>query len=150
MIVLSPFMGSLSEKVNAVINGDIREKPSKLQFVNDMLRGIYLAIRNLFRELFFSLLILLLGLLIPFLSVLSPFLLFVIQAYYAGFGNLDYYMEGKYTSRESVRLVKRNKGMAIGNGIPFILLLLIPVLGVGLALPLATISGTIEMNRKGF
>jgi CysZ protein len=77
--------------------------------------------------------------------------LFLTQAYYAGFGNMDYTLERHFKYRESVKFVKKHRGLAIGNGIVFMLFLLIPVLGVILVLPLSVTSAslrTIEVLEK--
>jgi CysZ protein len=66
--------------------------------------------------------------------------IFVTQAYYAGFGNLDFTLERHFRVRESVRFVRRNRGLAIGNGTVYLLLLL-SVVGFLVALPLATVAG---------
>ena len=83
---------------------------------------------------------------------MSTFLLFLIQAYYAGFGNMDYTLERHYKFGESLRFVKNHKGLAIGNGIVFLLILLVPIIGVILVLPLsvtAASKNTVEvLNLK--
>ncbi|HFB99615.1 MAG TPA: hypothetical protein ENJ53_02310 [Phaeodactylibacter sp.] len=74
-------------------------------------------------------------------------LIFLIQAYYAGFGNLDYTLEGHYSVRESNRFVKEHRWLAIGNGTMFLLLL---GTGVGflVAPPLAAVAGAIETVKR--
>ena len=91
--------------------------------------------------------ILLLGL-IPVIGIVSTVLLFLMQAYYAGFGNMDYTLERHFKYRESINFVKENKGLAIGNGVVFMLFLLIPVIGVILVLPLSVTAATTETIKK--
>lgn len=81
---------------------------------------------------------------IPIINLFSTALIFFIQAYYAGFGNMDYTLERHKTYRQSLNFVKQNKGLAIGNGIGFLLLLLIPFAGVLLVLPLSVTSASIN------
>ena len=79
---------------------------------------------------------------IPVIGVFSTILLFLIQSYYAGFGNIDYTLERHFNYKESIDFVKNHRGLAIGNGIVFMLLLFVPVLGIILVLPFSVISAT--------
>ncbi len=114
--------------------------------ISDFVRGLRLAIRNIIRELFFTLIILLLGL-IPILSPFVAIAIFVVQAYYAGFGNMDYTLERYYRVKGSVDFVRDHKGLAIGNGTVFLLLLLTGI-GFLFALPLGTVAATTETLKR--
>lgn len=142
----SPFMSFLSEKVERLLYGGTAPTFSAGQFFSDLVRGIRIAIRLIVRELFFTLLLLLLGL-IPIFSPVVPFALFAMQAYYAGFGNIDFTLERYYRVRKSVQFMRRNRGMAIGNGTIY-LLLYFTLIGFLVALPLGTIAGTVEAMKK--
>jgi len=65
---------------------------------------------------------------------------------------MDYTLERHFEYKESVRFVKKNRGVATGNGIIFMLLLLIPVIGIILVLPLSVTAAstkTVELlNRE--
>jgi CysZ protein len=74
-------------------------------------------------------------------------MIFLVQAYYAGFGNMDYTLERHYGYKESIQFVKRNRGLAIGNGVLFIAMLIIPIIGVILVLPLSVAASTTETIR---
>lgn len=142
LICVSPFMGPLSAKVEEILTGESTESKFTLKQVSyEMIRGIRITLRNVFRELGITLLLLILGL-IPIFTVFVTPLIFLVQAYYAGFGNLDYYLERRANIKQSVAYVKKNRGMAIGNGAGFLLLLLIPVLGLFLAPVMSTIAAT--------
>ena len=95
------------------------------------------------RELILTIPILLIGL-IPVIGLFSTVLLFLMQAYFAGFGNMDYTLERHFSYKESVLFVKRNRGIATGNGIVFMLFLLIPFIGVILVLPFSVTAATLE------
>ena len=142
----SPFMSFLSEKVEKLLYGGTSPSFSTSQFISDLIRGIRIAIRLIFRELFFTFLLFLLGL-IPIFSPVVPFALFGMQAYYAGFGNIDFTLERYYRVRKSVQFIRQNRGMAIGNGIVY-LFLYFTLVGFLFALPLGTIAGTVEAMKK--
>jgi len=80
-------------------------------------------------------------------------LLYLVQSYYAGFGNMDYTLERHFKYSESVKFVRQNRGLAIGNGIVFMLVLLIPLVGIILVLPLSVTAASTEtlavLNKSG-
>lgn len=141
MILSAPFMGPISKK----IEDDFIGVTSQVQVSSPltlMFRSLKISSRNLFRELLFSIPILLLGI-IPFIGFFSLIFLFLMQAYFAGFGNMDYTLERHFSYQKSIQFVKKNKGIAIGNGLVFMLFLLIPFLGVILVHPLSVTAATI-------
>lgn len=143
MAIASPFMSLLSERMEAKMYPDRPKEPFHFsRFLSDMLRGIRIALRNIIRELFFTVILLLLGVIIPFLSPVIPILIILLQAFYAGFGNMDYTLERRMGVRESVRFVRSNRMLVIGNGLVFVLLLM-TVIGFLFALPLGTAAGTV-------
>ncbi len=138
----APFMGPISKKIeDHFTGGAIETKVSSSATL--LARGIRISLRNLFRELILTIPILLLGL-IPVIGLFSAVLLFLMQAYFAGFGNMDYTLERHYNYKQSVRFVKRNRGVATGNGIVFMLFLLVPFIGVLLVLPFSVTAATME------
>ncbi|MDX2249261.1 MAG: EI24 domain-containing protein [Bacteroidia bacterium] len=147
LAVVSPFMGALSEKVEKIVTG--KEVPNDSNFLVDLIRGIRVSLRNLVRELFFTLMFLLLNFIPIIGSIAATVLTLGVEAFYAGFGNMDYTLERKrYSVSQSVIFVKQNRGVAIGNGLVFLGLLLIPVLGWFLAPAFATISATVMCLKK--
>jgi len=150
MALSAPFMSPVSEKIEAHLSGialtEIHHHRNTT-FSNQLWRGIRINVRNLSKELLFTLPILLLSL-IPILTIFTTVILFLIQAYYAGFGNMDYTLERHYNYKESLSFVKKNKGLAIGNGIVFMLFLMIPVLGVILVLPFSVTAASIGTVAK--
>ena len=140
MALSAPFMSPVSEAIEKHLNGEVGGKLHK-RFFPQLRRGIQINIRNLFMELLLSIPVLLLGF-VPVIGVVSTVLIFLLQAYYAGFGNMDYTLERHMSVGESIRFVKARRGLAIGNGIPFMLLLLIPIIGVILVLPLSVTASS--------
>ena len=146
MALSAPFMSPVSEKIEAHLSGvsltEIHQH-RKTSFSEQLLRGIRINIRNLAKELLFTLPLLILSF-IPVVNMFSTVLLFLIQAYYAGFGNMDYTLERHFNYKESLHFVGKHKGLAIGNGLVFMLFLLIPVLGIILVLPFSVTAATIK------
>ena len=143
MALSAPFMSPVSEKIEAHLTGVERHNHRKTSFKEQLWRGIRINIRNLGKELLFTIPLLLLKF-IPVVNIFSTVLLFLLQAYYAGFGNMDYTLERHFKYRESINFVGRHKGIAIGNGIVFMLFLLIPVIGVVLVLPMSVTASSIN------
>ncbi len=147
LIVISPMLSILSEKVEQLYKDDPNHTMpgfSVTKMARDVGRGIRLTIRNLFRELSYTIGLFILGF-IPGASVLSAPLTFAVQSYYAGFANMDFTMERYMNVKERIRFVKSNKGMAIGNGLVFLLLLMIPVIGLLLAPTMGVIAATLDV-----
>lgn len=141
----APFMSPVSEKIEQHLLGSEhvhRETSNTAQ----LWRGIRINTRNLLMELLFTIPLLVLSL-IPVLNIVTAILLFLIQSYYAGFGNMDYTLERHLPYNESTRFVRNHSGLAIGNGIVFMAMLFIPVLGIILVLPLSVTASTTETVR---
>ena len=143
MALSAPFMSPVSEKIEAHLTGVSKHQHRKTSFSEQLIRGIRINLRNLAYELLITIPLLLLKF-IPGVNIVSAILLFLTQAYYAGFGNIDYTLERHFKYRESIKFVKNYRGLAIGNGIVFMLFLLIPVLGVILVLPFSVTSASLK------
>ncbi|PQJ82392.1 EI24 domain-containing protein [Polaribacter glomeratus] len=141
MALSAPFMSAVSEKIEKHFYTDTAHLYRKSSFTEQLVRGIRINLRNLIRELLITIPILVLKF-IPIVNIFSTILLFLVQAYYAGFGNMDYTLERHLNYKKSVQFVKKYKGVAIGNGIVFMLCLLIPVIGIILVLPLSVTAAT--------
>ena len=143
LAISAPFMGVVSEKIELHLNGGFYTDCKKTTFIAQLWRGIQVNVRNLGMELFFTFPLLLLKF-IPVVNLFSSVLLFLIQAYYAGFGNMDYTLERYFSFKESLGFVKKNTGYSIGNGIVFIGCLFLPVLGIIIVLPLSVTAASIQ------
>jgi len=142
MALSAPFMSPVSEKIEKHLFGT-NHSHRNTSNTEQLLRGIRINVRNLLMELLLTIPIILIGF-IPVIGIISSVLLFLVQSYYAGFGNMDYTLERHFKYSESIQFVKRNKGLAIGNGIVFMLVLLIPVVGIILVLPLSVTAASTE------
>ncbi|HFA49907.1 MAG TPA: EI24 domain-containing protein [Bacteroidetes bacterium] len=147
MVVLAPFMSILSEKVEKQLTGEISQRSFSVgRALSDIVRGLRIATRNIIRELLATVFLLLIGL-VPTFAPFTTVLIFLIQSYYAGFGNMDYTLERHFSYKNSIRFVKKNRGLALGNGIVF-MLLFFTVIGFLFALPLGTVAATIQTVKK--
>ncbi|MGY3795319.1 EI24 domain-containing protein [uncultured Aquimarina sp.] len=154
MALSAPFMSPVSEKVEAHILGDQHKHHAhrNTSFREQLIRGIRINVRNLFRELLFIIPLLILSL-IPVVGIIATILIFAVQAYYIGFGNMDYTMERHFKYKDSIEFVRKNRGTAIGNGIVFMLMLFIPIVGFIITLPISVVAASTEtvtiLDKKG-
>jgi CysZ protein len=147
MALSAPVRSPVSEKIEAYLRGTEHVSQQQSSFMSQLWRGIRINGRNLIMELMFTIPILLLKF-IPVINIFSTVLLFVLQAYYAGFGNMDYTLERHLSYRDSINFVRKNRAVAIGNGIGFLLLLLIPLAGVIMVLPFSVTAASVSTVRK--
>ena len=142
----APFMSPVSEKIEGHFYQD--SKPQNNQgFSSALARGVKINIRNLGKELLFVLPLFVLSL-IPVIGFVFSLLIFIVQAYYAGFGNMDYTLERHLNYKESIFFVKKNRGVAIGNGIGFMVLLLLPIIGCIIVLPMSVVAASTMTLKK--
>jgi len=146
MALSAPFMSPVSERIERHLLGEESHQHRTTTFFEQLWRGIRINVRNLAMELLLTIPILLLNF-IPVIGLVSPILLFLMQAYYAGFGNMDYTLERHLAYKSSMKFVKKNRGIAIGNGILFMLFLLIPFVGIIIVLPLSVTAASLETVR---
>jgi CysZ protein len=137
----APFMSPVSEKIEKHLLGDTDHSYINSSFSEQLWRGIRINIRNLGKELLFTIPLLFLKF-IPVVNIFSTIAVFLVQAYYAGFGSMDYTLERHLNYEKSIQFVKKNRGIAIGNGIVFMLFLLIPVIGILIVLPLSVTAAS--------
>lgn len=143
MALSAPFMSPVSEKIEAHLSGTTNHSHRKTSNSAQLWRGIRINVRNLVKELLVTMPLLLLKF-IPIVNIFSTITLFLVQAYYAGFGNMDYTLERHFKYRESIKFVSKHKGLAIGNGLIFMVFLFIPVIGIILVLPLSVTAASIQ------
>lgn len=144
LIIGSPLFSYLSEKTESIIEG--KDYPfSFSQLGKDMVRGIRLAGRNGLWQTVYTISIVILSL-IPVVGWLTPVMAIIIECYYYGFSMLDYSMERhKKSPSESIFFISGHKGLAIGNGLVFYIMHLIPVLGWILAPTYAVVAATLSI-----
>lgn len=144
LIIGSPLFAYLSEKTEAIMEG--KDFPfSMKQLMKDIWRGIRIALRNLLWQSVYVLSIFILSF-IPLFGWIAPLVALLVECYYFGFSMLDYSSErNKLSASQSIEFIGRHKGLAIGNGLVFYLMHMIPVLGWLLAPSYAVVAATISL-----
>jgi CysZ protein len=144
LILGSPVFAYLSEKTDSILQQ--KEYPfSFRQLLKDTIRGIQIAIRNALWQTVYLLSILLLSL-IPVAGLVTPLIALMIECYYYGFSMLDYNCEQrKMNASQTIYFIGNHKGLAIGNGLVFYLIHLLPIVGWVLAPAYAVIAATMSM-----
>jgi CysZ protein len=128
LIIGTPFFSFISSKTEEAYNG-VKYPFQWRIFLKEIKRGLLLSIRNSLKQFVLFFLVLLLSF-IPVISIFTPLLMFVIQAYYNGILMTDYTLErhGK-TLKESQVFYASHKTQMFAIGLGFMFLLLVPVVG---------------------
>jgi CysZ protein len=147
LILGSPLFAYLSEKTEALIEG--KDFPFSLkQLLSDIIRGIRLALRNSLWQTVYTVAIIILSF-IPVVGWATPVLSVFIECYYYGFSMLDYSCERhKLSASQSIQFIGGHKGLAIGNGMVFYIMHLLPVIGWVLAPSYAVVAATISLYHQ--
>jgi CysZ protein len=146
LVIGSPIFAYLSEKTESIIEG--KEFPFSFpQFIKDIARGIRIALRNLLWQTVYVLAIFILSF-IPIVGLITPLIGLFVECYYFGFSMLDYSSErNKLSTSQSITFIGKHKGLAIGNGMGFYVMHLLPILGWLLAPSYAVIAATLSLHK---
>lgn len=146
LIIGSPVFAYLSERTESIIEG--REFPFSFpQLFKDMWRGVKIALRNLLWQTVYVLTILILSF-IPVIGWIAPLVALLTECYYFGFSMLDYSSErNKLSTTQSIEFIGRHKGLAIGNGLVFYLMHLLPIIGWLVAPSYAVVAATLSLHK---
>jgi len=129
VILLSPLFSHLSQRCENILTGN--QYPVNLkQIYADVKRGVRLAMRNMLYEYFYFFIILIIAYFIWDEPTKSPlfYLTFLIGFYYYGFSFIDYDNERrKLNEVQSIQFVRSHRGLAMGIGMIYSLLILVPV-----------------------
>ena len=149
MALISPFMSPLAARIQTEITGIPVYDPPFFSFTNFrlLLRGAALSLRNILKELWYVLWLLVLGL-VPVIGWFSTVAIFFVQSFYSGFGNLDYSLEKYYGIAASKKFAARYRWLAVGNGAVFLTLLAVPIIGFFVAPALSVAAATIESVKR--
>jgi CysZ protein len=148
LIIGSPVFAYLSEKTESIMEG--KEFPfSFTQLLKDIGRGIKVAFRNMLWQTVYIISILILSF-IPVIGWITPLIALLVECYYLGFSMLDYSCErNKLSSSQSIAFIGKHRGLAIGNGLIFYLMHMVPLFGWIMAPSYAVIAATLSLyNTK--
>ncbi len=147
LIIGSPVFSYLSEKTDAILSG--KDFPFNWpQVLKDMGRGIKLALRNSLWQTVYMICLLILSF-FPVVGWIIPVVALFVECYYYGFSMLDYSCERhKLSAAESIEFISKHKGLAVGNGMVFYLMHLLPFLGWVLAPAYAVVAATISLYHQ--
>ena len=147
LILGSPLFAYLSEKIESSIEG--KDFPFSIkQLLKDILRGVKLAFRNMLWQTVYTLSIFILSF-IPVIGWVTPMMALFIECYYLGFSMLDYSCErNKLSTSQSIAFIGKHKGLAIGNGMVFYIMHLLPFIGWLLAPSYAVIAATLSLYKS--
>ena len=129
VVLLSPLISHLSMKTEKLLTGNTYPFSFR-QLIHDVKRAMRIVVRNLMWEYFFFMIIFIVSLLGWEDPKSSPifYLTFLIGFFYYGFAFLDYINERRRLDvNESILLVRKNRGLAVGLGSIYSLLILVPV-----------------------
>lgn len=144
LIIGSPVFAYLSEKTENIMEG--KDFPFNFpKLLADIVRGVRLALRNLFWQTLFLASLFVLSV-IPLAGWITPLIALFVEFYYVGFSMLDYNSErNNLNYHESIRFVGHHKGLAIGNGMVYYAMHLIPIVGWLLAPSYAVVAATLSI-----
>ena len=129
VILLSPLISHLSQKCEKKLTGNNYPFSFHL-LVDDVKRGLKIAVRNIMWEYFFFLIIFIVSKFGWENPEESPvfYLTFFIGFFYYGFSFIDYVNERRRLDMdESILFVRKHRGLAIAIGSVYSLLILVPV-----------------------
>lgn len=149
LILGSPLFAYLSQQAEALIHGKADDFDfDRALLLQDMRRGINVALRNCAWQTVYTVCILLLSF-IPIVGWITPVISTFVECYYYGFSMLDYSCQRHKLSRTaSMEYISQHRGLAIGNGIIFYGMHFVPILGWVLAPAYAVIAATISLYHQ--
>jgi CysZ protein len=147
LILLSPVLARLSAQTERILTN--KRYPFHFgKYINDILRGIQIAVRNMFIQMFILAIWLFFTLLFPVLQPASVWVMFGIGFYFYGFYFMDYVSERVgFSMNESIVFIRKHAGLAFITGGIFSCIFLIPYAGGVIAPVLATIAATVAVHK---
>ncbi|MBK8620977.1 MAG: EI24 domain-containing protein [Saprospiraceae bacterium] len=146
LIVLGPILSLLSERLEHIISPHKKGRKVPGMFIG-LIRGIRLNVFNLLKELILTSGLFLVSF-IPGVAIITAPVILLVQAYYAGYGVMDFYLE-RYTDYQTSNIIVfRYKWFAIVTGLLFIFLFAIPFLGMIFAPMIGVLAATLFFEKE--
>jgi CysZ protein len=147
LILMSPLLAFVSTRIEYIVVENKYKWDTK-QFIKDIYRGVNFALRNMFRQ------VIILGLwsvLVSFLTDLeffSPYVSFLVGAYYYGASLMDYTNERRrLTMEESIQYIRKHIGLTMAIGIIFYGMFFIEFVGFIVAPITAVVAATLAIHH---
>lgn len=147
LIIGSPLFAYLSKKIQVILEG---ENPSAAspQLLKAMGRSTATAVRNALWQTVYIVSLLILSL-VPVAGWIIPVFILLIECYYYGFSMLDYSCARHGLSpAQSAPYINKHRGLAIGNGLLFYCMHLVPVVGWVLAPAYAMVAAAVSLYHQ--
>jgi CysZ protein len=139
LIIGSPLFAYLSEKTEAIIEGK-EHSFNWSELKKDCSRSIKLALRSCGWQIVYLIALVILSL-IPLAGWITPLIALLMECYYFGFSMLDYSLARNGSApSQSIQLIGRHKGLAVGNGVVFYLAHIVIIFAPAYAVIAATLT----------
>ncbi len=143
LLILSPVLSHVADKAWASAGHKV-PNDSFLDILRSILRGVAVALRCLFLQVFCLIILLILSF-VPVVNIATPILSLLVSAFFYGQAMVDYAVEraeqeGAFKSGKGGAFPFNNIGLTVGLGLLFALVMIIPFVGSYLALYIAPAS----------
>lgn len=147
LILMSPLLAFISTRIEYIVVENKYNWNTK-QFIKDIYRGINFALRNMIRQAFILAGWYLLVLLINDLEVFSPYVSFLVGAYYYGASLMDYTNERRrLTMDESIGYIRFHFGLTMAIGLIFYGMFFVEFVGFIVAPITAVVAATLAIHE---
>jgi len=142
-----PYFSFISSKTEEYHTGK-KYAFSLKNFFKELKRGLKISIYLNFKQLYWIIIISLFSM-IPYLGMISPLFVFIVNTYYSGILMTDYSLERhQFNAEQSKVFYKNNKSKMFAIGLGMMFLLLIPVIGWFLAPTYAIVTSTLLLSDR--
>lgn len=151
LFLVAPLFASLSRRVEESVAGYSMslKNESDETTINDFTRSAIFSFKTFTKEVVFTLGFILIGL-IPVFGILAGPAIFIVQAMYVGFCAMDFTLNRYFTISGSAGFIRQNLGFTFGVGLIFMLLIMIPVVGLFFAPTLSVAAATLKTAPRVF
>jgi len=148
LIILSPVISLLSEKTETILTGKVY-RFSFFVLIKEIFRGVLIAVRNFIVEKLLVIPLFILGILVHDVSPVFGFMIFLISAYFYGFSVIDAIsVRHGLSYGKGVKLVRKNRSMAMSIGTFGLLISFVPIIGPAIAILMCTVGATLAVHKK--